>query len=407
MFSFFYDLCLHVYALFCLRKLLTWKKFPKIEKNGRELIWIHAVSFGETKAVAPLIRRFKALENPPLIVLSTITKTGHAAGLKTEADFPVYLPFDLSYIIRPIIKRIAPDLVILTETDFWYQFQRAAKKIGAKLVLINGKISERSFKRHMSLPFLRRRLFEPFDLCCVQGQLYHDRFRTLGIPESKLKITGNIKLDVSEASQTFIPSREHLGVKDCFVLTLGSTHPPEERIWMTALKQLWLHYPNLKVIIAPRHPERFAEVGKLIASETLPFGRWSERETLHERNILLVDEMGALREFYKLSDVAFVGGSFTPKVGGHNILEPAYYGKPVLFGPYMHSQPDFLELVKTYRVGLQITPEEIFPTMHKFISTPTLCSELGDGGLQLITESRGALDKTERLLLSLLQKPVP
>ena len=418
LFSLAYDLFLHLYVCASLPKIVRdwpkyknnfWKRlgvgFPHIEKNGRPLVWIHGVSLGETKAAAPLVKRLKSLQNPPLIVLSTTTETGHAEGLKNAplADFHLFLPFDFSYIIRPIIKRIAPDLVILTETDFWYHFQEAAKKVGAQLIVINGKISQRSFNRLGKFPFIAKRVLSSIDHFYLQGDLHRDRFAQLKIPPSKLTVTGNLKLD-AEIGVCDIPSlKKQLGITNQPILTLGSTHDPEERIWIGALKQLWSTFPDLKVLIAPRHPERFDAVAQLLFSHALPFTRWSENGTFHTSSILLVDGMGLLKKCYQISDLAFVGGSFTPKIGGHNILEPLFYGKPVLFGPYMHSQPDLLELVNVYQAGLQIRPETIALTLQKLLTTPALCFQIGSNGLKLINSSRGALEHT----FNLLQKHLP
>lgn len=399
----FYDLGLHLFALF--KIFSNWKKyrgilgarlgrkFPKIEKKQRKLIWVHAVSLGETKAIAPLIKKFKSLPNPPLILLSTVTQTGYAEGKKTAADYTVYLPFDFRYIIRPIVRRVRPDLVILTETDFWYHFQKAAKKSGAQLIVVNSKLSKRSFGRYQTFPSFVRHLLKPIDHFYVQGPLYEERLQKLGISPDKITITGNIKLD-APIGTIKTPTRQQLGLKEAFVITLGSTHNPEERIWIKALKTLWQKQANLKVLLVPRHPERFREVEHLLEKEGLSYARWSEKGTLHTHQILLVDAMGVLKTCYQLADLTFVGGSFTSLVGGHNILEPCFYGKPVLFGPYMDSQPDLLDLARAYQAGLQIKPEDIISTVQQFMTNPSLSAQIGKNGLNLMAASQGALDKT-------------
>lgn len=407
-----YDLAISVYAL--LKLLFGFKKykkcflkrvgvgFPKIEKGDKRLIWIHAVSVGEVTAVLSLIKKFKAEICPPLILISTVTETGYAIALDCEVDFCVYLPLDLSFIMRPILKRVQPDLVLVTETDFWYNFQRQAKKT-AQLVVVNGKISERSFRRLKKSPFLTKKLLHPVDHFFVQGELYATRFQELGIEASKLTVTGNLKVD--EESQNFAPSklRERLYLTSECVLTLGSTHAPEERVWLRALKQIWTQIPTLKVCLVPRHPERFFEIEQLLQSESLSYSKWSEKGTFEKTNLLLVDVMGELKTCYAFSDLAFVGGSFTPKVGGHNILEPALFGKPVLFGPFMHSQPDFLHLVKQYQAGLQIEQQEIESTLLRLFSDKTSLKKMGEQGAILIEESRGALDRIFNASLCLLE----
>lgn len=422
MFGFFYDICLHLFALASLPKVVRkWAKykthlrqrlgkgFPRIDKGERQLIWIHAVSLGETKAVAPLVQKFKEGPNPPLILLTTATETGHAEGLKSapQADYHLYLPLDFRYIIKPIVKQAKPDLVILTETDFWYHFQTAAKEVGAKLVLINGKISQQSFERLHKFSFLAKKLLAPFDHFYLQGELYKTRFAALGVPESKLTVTGNIKLDAPLELCDVATLKKELGLAHQPVLTLGSTHAPEEKIWLDALKQIWIHYPELKVFLVPRHPQRFESIAALLEQEDVPYARWSLGGSFEAAPVMLVDAMGVLRTCYQLSDLTFVGGSFTSKVGGHNILEPSFYGKPVLFGPYMHSQPDLLDLVLSSHAGLQITPEAIVPTVLSLLDNPAAAHALGKAGQTLTSTSRGALDLTFHALFPLLQKTRP
>src|SRR5690625_4092295 len=170
---FFYDLGIHLFAFF--KILGNWKKyhgiigarlgkgFPKIEKGRRQLVWVHAVSLGEVKAALALIKKIKCIEDAPIVILSTVTNTGYAEGQKSAADYKVYLPFDFRYVIRPIIRRLSPDLVILTETDFWYHFQDAAKKSDAKIVVINAKLSARSLARYQKFPSFVRHLLAPID----------------------------------------------------------------------------------------------------------------------------------------------------------------------------------------------------------------------------------------------------
>lgn len=362
--------------------------FPHIESKGKQVVWIHAVSMGETKAVAPLVRKLK--DENRVIILSTVTETGHREGKKVapEADYHVYLPFDLAYIIRPIIKRVKPDLVLLTETDFWFNFQDAAKKCGAKLILVNGKLSERSLKRYERFPLFSNKLLGSFDKLLVQGDLYAHRFRKLGI--SQVKVTGNIKLDGMADEETLLDIKK-LQV-DGPLLTLGSTHDPEEKLWIAALNRIWKRIPDLKVFLVPRHPERFDAVARMLASENIPFHRFSKRPYFGEAKVVLVDAMGLLRQCYKISTLAFVGGSIA-KVGGHNILEPAYYGVPVLYGPHMDQQPDLLDLMRRYEAGFCVRHDLVQKTVELLQDEQKLRT-IGERGEQMMKESQGALEET-------------
>ncbi len=302
-----YDFILHLYALGAVlskrRKNLgarLGKNFPEIHKGKDRLVWIHAVSFGETKAIAPLIKLLRQSHPQLKILLSSATETGHNEGKKTipEAIWHVYLPFDFAYIIKPIVKRVAPDLVVLTETDFWLNFQESAKESGAQIVVVNGKLSERSFNRLRKVPSFTKRLFGSIDHFFLQAKVYETRFNKLGIPTSKLSVTGNIKLDSSQIA----PQTSTLPI-----LTLGSTHAPEEKMWIAALKEIWKSRPDLKVMLVPRHPERFEEVAKLLADSKVAFGRLSQGDSLETSSLLLIDAMGLLKKCYQQSMIAFVG----------------------------------------------------------------------------------------------------
>lgn len=373
--------------------------FPKIDKEEKSLIWIHAVSLGETKAIAPLIKKLKALRKPVKILLTTATETGFAEGKLTNADYHYFLPLDFSFLINPIVKKVSPDAVIVVESDFWLNFQSASKRCGAKLILVNGKLSLKSFHRFKKIQSFARALFSPFDLLCLQGDLYKTRFEKLGL--SKIEVTGNIKLDSEPPKLVF--SRTDLGLtSQDLLLTLGSTHSPEEALFIKYYQTLISQFPHLKICIVPRHPERFSYVAKLL--QDIPNARLSEKGVFtQEKKVLLVDKMGVLKSLYGLSDIAFVGGSFVKKVGGHNILEPCYFKVPVLFGPYMHSQPDFLDLMRAYKAGVQVTETTLLPTLQELLSNQKKRKEMGERGERLVQESKGALEKTYESVLTCLK----
>lgn len=378
--------------------LNRWGKgFPEAPENKR-VIWIHAVSFGEARAVEPLIKKIKASHPDSWVLLTVVTETGFAEGKKGSADSVYYLPFD--FVIRPIVRRLKPSLVILCETDYWYNFLDEAKKNGAEIVVVNGKISEASQKRFQLVPGFCRNIFSLVDLLIVQNSLYKNRFLELGIPEEKLKVGGNIKLDSDpealspEALSAF---KDTLGIKDEPVLVVGSTHDPEEKLFLDAFQKA--NIPNLKMILVPRHPERFDAVAKLIEERHIPYSRFS-KSISPDSKIILIDAMGQLKKCYQIATVAAVCGSWTPKVGGHNILEPSFYGKPVLFGPHMFTQPDFLVLMKDYGAGFQISNAELLPTLVELFENSTKREATGKQGKKLVEESRGALERTYSLIFN-------
>jgi 3-deoxy-D-manno-octulosonic-acid transferase len=385
--------------------------FPSIKKDGRPLIWIHAVSLGETKAVAPLIKAIKAKFKNPVIVFSSTTETGHVEACRSIcADYHVYLPFDFGWVINPIIRKTAPDLLLLCESDFWYNLLKSAKKAGAKIVLVNGKLSQKSMERFNKVRFFTKRLFSYIDLFCVQSQLYAKRFEEIGVPSQKIAVTGNMKFDGDYSKlppQKLSDWRSELGIAPQDpVLVIGSSHHPEETQLLEALPPVWKLFPDLKVLLVPRHPERFNEVAGILQKKSISYRRLSEKK--HNglsAPVILIDAMGLLRKCYQLADVAIVAGSFTPKVGGHNILEPSWYGVPVIFGPHMHSQPDLVDLMKEYGAGVQVEPEKLTDELISFFQESKRRKSLGDAGLRLATDVHGATGKTCDLINAIAKKP--
>ena len=374
--------------------------FPIINKGSRPLIWVHAVSLGETKAVAALVKSLKLQFNDPIIVFSTTTETGHVEACRTiQADHHVYLPFDFGWVIKPIVRRTSPDLIVLCESDFWYNFLHSARECGSKIALVNGKLSQRSKERLTRFPFFAKRLFSLIDLFCVQSKLYAARFQEVGVPADKIVVTGNMKFDGDYSrlpAEQLTAWRAELGIMpDDPVLVIGSSHHPEEALFLDALKTVWNELPKLKVLIVPRHPERFSEVAALLQKSNIDYRRLSQKnQTTRECPVILIDAMGLLRKCYQLADVAIVAGSYTAKVGGHNILEPSWYGVPVVFGPHMFGQPDLLDLVVEYGAGEQVEIEKLSESLITLFNNPERRKKIGSGGLRLAADVHVATSKT-------------
>lgn len=419
-FSFFYELCLFLIALAYLPVFLyqlifkgKYRKsilkrlgsgFPVIKKEGRPLIWIHAPSMGETKAVAALVKQLKADFHHSQILFSTTTETGYTEACRNiAADYHAYLPFDFGWVIKSIVKRAKPDLVILCESDFWYNFLAASKKEGAMVVLVNGKLSVRSMERFVKVPFFAKKLFSCIDLFCLQSNTYKKRFEKLDIPPEKLVVTGNMKFDGDYArlpQEQLSAWRQELGINPTSkVLVVGSSHNPEETQILKAMSEVWAQHPDLKLMIVPRHPERFNEVAGILQKSNISFRRLSQKDSNGEQpSVILIDAMGLLRKCYQLADIAIVAGSYTPRVGGHNILEPSWYGVPVVFGPHMHTQPDLVELVNEYGAGLQVPMEELPKVLLKLLADKEQRKTIGEAGLRLAGDVHGATSKTLKLL---------
>ncbi len=425
MITIFYEFALWLLALLALPKIIyqaifygkyrqnflkRWgKDFPKIDKGQRRLIWVHAVSMGETKAVAALVKIFKAEPDNPIVVVSSITETGHAEAKKSmpNADYHVYMPFDFNFLVAPIVANVRPDLVILTESDFWFNFLRAAQRCGAEIAVVNAKISERSLERFKKLPSFANALFGCIDLYCLQSEHYKKRFMELKIPESKMIVTGNLKFDneplsLSESDKSSL--KQSWGIEPTNkVLVIGSSHDPEERQILEVLNNVWKTVPKLKVILVPRHPERFNAVAALLENANIPFARYSEPSSLSnvDSKVVLIDTMGLLGKCYQIADLAIVAGSYTEKVGGHNILEPLWFGVPIIFGPHMHSQPELVEIVKTHSAGLMVPLDQLENTLNQLIEGKGQSIDLKNNGLNLISSMRGSSQRTYQALKSL------
>jgi len=378
----------------------TWGKrlgkgFPIIHKGEKRLLWVHAVSVGETRAIAPLATMFE--QEGWLLLVTTCSSTGlaEAKRLLPYAEGHALLPLDFSWVIGPILKRIRPDRVLLAESDFWRNFLRFSKAEGADIILANGKMSDQSFARFKRFPFFSRPLFQLFDLICSQNEVYTTRFRALGAPH--VVTTGNLKVEAPIDSLSFaeISHLKKLYHIEGPSLTLGSTHAPEEKELLSALKPLWKAYPDFRLLVVPRHPERFDEVEKLLLEEGFTVSRLSQGS--QPSQILLIDKMGHLRTCYQLTDISIVAGSYTTKVGGHNILEPLFYGKPTFYGPHMWSQKDFHLL---YPEGETPLPH-LFTRVQEALTDP--CRQRHQ--LEQLTSNLGYAKLTSKELIDELDTP--
>lgn len=378
---------------------------PSIKRGEGPLIWLHAVSVGEAKAAVPLLKQLRKSHPDAQFIFTSITETGFDEA-KRSIDFPCahfFLPFDLSFMLRPIIEKLRPDLLIFSETDLWLRLMTLARQYGAKIALVNGKISERSTKRLKQIPLFARALLDPIDLFCVQDEIYQKRFSSLGVLQEKLVVSGNLKYDFNaphlsqEEKQTL---RDTLSItRDKSTVVIGSTHAGEERLILEALKNL----PECKILLVPRHPERFDEVADLLNELRLPFTRYTDDKEHNER-IVLVDTMGLLVSLYQIADVAIIGGSFVQGIGGHNILEPGRFEVPVIFGPYMENQQEMTHLLLERQGGLQLRVEQLLPSLKTLFESGEERRRIGEAGRQLTQEITGATEKTEKLLNNLLAK---
>lgn len=378
---------------------------------GEETVWVHAVSVGETLAVRPLLRELRRRWPQKRIVLSNVTETGRriAEGM-AEVDFCVYFPFDFPFAARRALRSVSPSLVLVVETEIWPNFLRAARGLGIPAVMVNGRISDRSFPRYLKL----RRFFAPiltdFAALCMQSEEDARRIAAIGAPVERVHGARNLKYDLPARR---VSAKEKAGLRHSFrlpevslVVTAGSTHPGEEGMVLDAFTPLASADPALLLVLVPRHPERAGEVARLLAERGMPFVLRSELDKEGRPPIaggcLLVDTIGELMKLYTLSDLAFVGGSLVP-VGGHNLLEPASVGVPVLFGPHMHNFREITSLVLSAEAGRQVADgSQLREELNRLLDDGALRVQMGENGLRLMEQCGGGAALHMDLIESLL-----
>jgi len=370
--------------------------------RGGEVLWVHAVSVGEVIAALPLIRELRRRRPEAKIVLTTVTATGNriARAQAKEADVVLFFPFDLQPVVGRAIRLIRPALFLLVETEIWPNCVHTLARKRVPIVVVNGRISERSFQGYRRIRFLMKRVLSDITLFSMQTEEDARRIIALGAPPERVRMNGNIKFDLAAPPSTPEATeqmREDFSLSRTGPIFLaGSTHPGEEETIIGIYGRLRSSQPDLLLILAPRHPERSPEVAELLRRAGLDFGRRSRKEG--KSPVLLLDTVGELARLYEIADVAFVGGSLAPH-GGHNILEPALYGIPVLFGPHMENFPEIARIMKERGGGIECADASTLEeTVKKLINDPEKRETIGRAGRTVIEENRGALEKTLKLI---------
>ena len=378
-----FDLILALFVLASVPRILcSKKKFPTFREwfgssppEGEKAlrIWIHAVSVGEVKAAQSLVERLFEREIDLLITTTTV-----AGNEEAQRSFPRavvrFMPLDFSWIMRRWMRSFRPDYLIFVEGDLWPNLLREAKRNQVRTALVSGKISQKSCHRFGWVPKLCRTLFDRIDLLAVQNEQQRERFAKL--TQMPIHVLGNLKFDQKPCHI------DHAAVRARFTLsehqpaiTVASTHAPEERELLTALRGLWEKFPNLVIFLAPRHPERFEEVGQLLNRLGIAFSRWLEPR--NNNPVVLVDTMGQLFSCYAVSNLAIVAGSFSSRVGGHNVLEPCSVRCPVLFGPEMFGQQELAQFLLKEKAAAEVLSQELEFVVERELINPTLsCQHL-------------------------------
>lgn len=387
---------------FSLQRLGIYPKDIFSRLKDTKTIWIHAVSVGEVMASAPLYEEIRKNYPSEKILISTVTSTGNriALGKFKDGSIVVYLPLDLSFVIRRLVKIINPKVILIAETEVWPNLIDSLKRYGAKIVLFNGRISRNSFKRYRLITPILRRVLDKFDLFLMQSKADAEKIISLGAPHDRVKITGNLKYDAAyskgeEAKSDPLELKKgfNLGEEDQLLMA-GSTHNGEEEIVLRCYKDLINDHRRLRLLIAPRHIERADEIIRLVKSQGLnPFlvSQLSDlNRPIMQNEILILDVMGMLFDVYSIGEIIFVGGTLVKK-GGQNPLEAAYHSKAIIFGPYVYNFKDITEGLLTDKAAILVRNEiELRNAVKMLLDNPDERKAMGERAKANIHSNVGA-----------------
>jgi 3-deoxy-D-manno-octulosonic-acid transferase len=361
-------------------------------------IWVHAVSVGEVVAASAVVEELRQKFPSHRVVISTTTSTGQKlAARHFGADNVFYFPLDFAFAIRPYLEALRPELAVIAETEFWPNFLRLAKNSGARIAVINCRISDRSLPGYKRLHFWLPKVLENIDLFLAQTEEDRRRLMEIGAPESKVAIAGNLKFDVTPPKPPAIAASLRANLTQAEVepvLVCGSTLEEEEGSLLSAFRNILATRPKAVMILAPRHPERFSEVAALI--EDLGFrllrrSLWGGEPLAGA--VFLLDSIGELAALYSLATIAFVGGSLVPR-GGHNILEPALYGVPIVTGNHYENFRDIVNFFLRRNAVRVVGLAELPLVFMELIDNREERARLGRNALAALESQRGATEKT-------------
>jgi 3-deoxy-D-manno-octulosonic-acid transferase len=370
---------------------------------GARPIWVHAASVGETFAAGTLIAALKAKSPQARIVLSTFTDTGNEiARRRAGADAVIFPPLDHPLLVRRAFAKLEPSALIIIETELWPNLLRQASRRGIPVLLLSGRLSDRAFHRYIRFRGLFRSIVRCFAVCGMQSADDAARMARLGADTTRIVVTGNLKqpaLPVSDGDSTCAPADPRPPRERRPLLVAGSTHRGEEALLLAVFRALKNRFTDLQLALAPRHPERFAEVENLLQQTGVSFEKKSRlRAASFYHDVLLVDTLGDLLALYALGDVAFVGGSLVD-VGGHNLLEPAHLKKPVLFGPYVANFAHVAAAMKESGGGIEVhDAHEMTRACEDLLGDPVKRQSVGEKAYEAARSEGAAVERSLELL---------
>lgn len=370
-------------------------------------VWMHAVSVGEVNQLAPLVTRLSQAWPGVECVISTTTRAGYALATTRYAEHSVfYCPLDFTWAVGAAVRRIRPDLLVLIELELWPNLIEAVQTAGGRVAIVNARLGDRSFRGYARIRPLVSRILRRVDVIAAQDQRIADRFVNLGADAGRVHVTGSIKYDGAETDRhnaDTLRLRRWAGfTDDDVVLLAGSTGAPEERLALEAYCRLRPRHSRLRLVLVPRHPERFDQVARMLVEADVAF----VRRTAHERSanrqpgrVILVDKVGELRAWWGTANIAFVGGSLTQR-GGQNMIEPAAYGAAVCFGPNTWNFRDIVATLLAERAAVVVRDGgELEAFAARCLDDPPYAATLGRRAQAVVRRQLGAADRTIGLLL--------
>lgn len=370
-------------------------------------IWVHAVSVGEVNAAIRLLRRLRVKYHDMPIVLSTITDTGRkvASDKVPEGVRVVYLPFDISFILERAFRLVRPRMLIVMETELWPNIFRLAHKRNIPVIILNGRISEKSSQGYKKISFFMKKVFSYVTAFSMQSDLDADRLKAIGADDKKVLVSGNFKFDMDLFNRNDKMPVWTAAVKGPVIMA-GSTHKGEEELVLSAYLQNCGKFPDLKLVLAPRHPERFGEVADMLLARGISFVRRSglgdSIEGAFKEKVLLLDSVGELTSVYAIADIAVIGKSFIG-TGGQNPLEPAYWGKPILCGPHMENFP-FMQEFYDAGAAFEVPSGSLADKIGELLADPNSAKEAGKKARRLYESKSGAVEKAMEIIGKYIHK---
>ena len=378
---------------------------------ARDTIWIHAVSVGEVLTVSRVVDELRVHLPEWRVAVSTTTDTGQKlARERFGASNVFYFPLDVTWAVRAYLRALRPRLLVLAESEFWPNLLHEAGKSGVPVAVVNARVSDRSLPRYLRFRGLLRGVIHHVDVFLAQSEQDARRLVEIGAPAERVHVGGNLKFEVKAPAKNAVAAAFAAAVpRYPFgpVLVAGSTLEGEETILLECFRRVMLQYPAAVMVLAPRHPERFATVAALLESSGLTWrrrSRWDE-QGMAAGIVFLLDTIGELASLYQFADVAFVGGSLVPR-GGHNVLEAAQFGVPILVGPHTDNFRDIIGIFQRADALLAVTPESLTATVLALLNNDEERARLGRNARAVMQKQQGATERTVAALLELLPSEV-